>query len=86
MLTGDLVQIIEGHKDIVRDVDWHPSRSEILSSSFDFTVKLNTYQKNPDPKTTKKANKKNQTDQSMIAPRRSQRIAAQRAQLEMDDD
>lgn len=86
MLTGDLVKIIEGHSDIVRDVDWHPSRSEILSSSFDFTVKLNTYQENIPLKNAKKANKKNQTVQSMIPPRRSQRIAAQRAQLEMDDD
>lgn len=24
---------IEGHKDIVRDVAWHPKRNEILTSS-----------------------------------------------------
>lgn len=27
---------IEGHKDIVRDVAWHPKRNEILTSSVSF--------------------------------------------------
>jgi hypothetical protein len=33
VLTGEMVHAIEGHKDVVRDVAWHPTRQEILSSS-----------------------------------------------------
>lgn len=34
ILTGKMVNGgIEGHKDIVRDVAWHPKRNEILTSS-----------------------------------------------------
>lgn len=31
---------IEGHKDIVRDVAWHPKRNEILTSSVSFIKKV----------------------------------------------
>jgi WD repeat-containing protein 23 len=50
MLTGKMAQSIEGHKDIVRDVAWHPKRNEILTSSWDYTVNINTFQ----DKTTEK--------------------------------
>lgn len=33
------VQILSGHKGCVRDVSWHPYNQEILSSSWDFTVR-----------------------------------------------
>uniref|UniRef100_A0A182QGS1 Uncharacterized protein n=1 Tax=Anopheles farauti TaxID=69004 RepID=A0A182QGS1_9DIPT len=33
VLTGSIVEAIEGHQDIVRDVAWHPHRTEILTSS-----------------------------------------------------
>jgi uncharacterized protein (DUF924 family) len=34
ILTGKMVNGgIEAHKDIVRDVSWHPHRNEILTSS-----------------------------------------------------
>lgn len=33
VLTGQIKEAIEGHKDIVRDLSWHPVRSEIVSSS-----------------------------------------------------
>lgn len=37
ILTGKMVNGgIEGHKDIVRDVAWHPKRNEILTSSVSF--------------------------------------------------
>ena len=33
VLTGEIVQELNGHKSCVRDVSWHPYRSEITSSS-----------------------------------------------------
>lgn len=33
ILTGKIVKAIKGHQDIVRDVAWHPHRSEILTCS-----------------------------------------------------
>uniref|UniRef100_A0A1B0CFA5 Uncharacterized protein n=2 Tax=Lutzomyia longipalpis TaxID=7200 RepID=A0A1B0CFA5_LUTLO len=43
VLTGEMVQAIRGHSNIVRDVAWHPSRSEILTSSWDHNVNLYSY-------------------------------------------
>lgn len=42
-LTGKIEQSIEGHKDIVRDVAWHPHRPEVLTSSWDSTVNINKF-------------------------------------------
>lgn len=42
-LTGKIEQSIEGHKDIVRDVAWHPHRTEVLTSSWDAMVNINKY-------------------------------------------
>lgn len=50
VLTGKIVQAIEGHNDITRDVAWHPYRSEILTSSWDFTINMNAFR---DPDTAK---------------------------------
>ncbi|XP_054739982.1 DDB1- and CUL4-associated factor 11 [Anastrepha obliqua] len=47
VLTGHIKEAIEGHKDIVRDLSWHPVRSEIVSSSWDSHVNLNTFKHNP---------------------------------------
>uniref|UniRef100_A0A182MI24 Uncharacterized protein n=1 Tax=Anopheles culicifacies TaxID=139723 RepID=A0A182MI24_9DIPT len=33
VLTGAIVEAIEGHHDIVRDVDWHPHRTEVMTCS-----------------------------------------------------
>lgn len=43
-LTGKIVQAIESHRDTVRDVAWHPHRSEVLTCSWDFNVNLQTFQ------------------------------------------
>lgn len=32
-LTGQIVESLEEHASCVRDVDWHPIRNEIISSS-----------------------------------------------------
>ncbi|CAH1170358.1 unnamed protein product [Phaedon cochleariae] len=37
-LTGEVVTTLDGQCACVRDVDWHPYRNEILSSSWDGTV------------------------------------------------
>lgn len=33
VLTGRIREAIEGHRNVIRDLDWHPVRSEIVSSS-----------------------------------------------------
>nr|BAN21366.1 WD-repeat protein [Riptortus pedestris] len=38
ILTGQLVLKLQGHSSCVRDVTWHPYRSEIISTSWDFSV------------------------------------------------
>jgi WD repeat-containing protein 23 len=77
-----MVQTIEGHKDIIRDVDWHPRRNEILTSSWDYTVNINTFQ---DKSTERKRSRSHNAadfmddDQDLmdVSPplRRSRRIA-----------
>lgn len=32
-LTGEMVQNVKGHSDLVRDVSWHPQRPEIVTAS-----------------------------------------------------
>lgn len=77
-----MVQNIEGHKDIIRDADWHPKRNEILTSSWDYSVNINTFQ---DKSTEKKRSRNPPTSDYLdenqdlmdVAPplRRSRRIA-----------
>uniref|UniRef100_A0A182XZL1 WD_REPEATS_REGION domain-containing protein n=1 Tax=Anopheles stephensi TaxID=30069 RepID=A0A182XZL1_ANOST len=43
VLTGAIVEAIEGHHDIVRDVDWHPHRTEVMTCSWDGTVHRHTH-------------------------------------------
>ncbi|KFB36114.1 wd-repeat protein [Anopheles sinensis] len=43
VLTGAIVEAIEGHHDIVRDVAWHPHRTEIITCSWDHAVHRHTY-------------------------------------------
>ncbi|XP_050077215.1 DDB1- and CUL4-associated factor 11 [Anopheles maculipalpis] len=43
VLTGSIVEAIEGHHDIVRDVDWHPHRTEVMTCSWDGTVHRHTH-------------------------------------------
>uniref|UniRef100_A0A1L8E5M2 Putative microtubule associated complex n=1 Tax=Nyssomyia neivai TaxID=330878 RepID=A0A1L8E5M2_9DIPT len=66
VLTGEMVQAIRGHSNIVRDVAWHPSRSEILTSSWDHNVNLYSYKAEISKKEAKSAG---------VALRRSVRIA-----------
>ncbi|XP_031619571.1 DDB1- and CUL4-associated factor 11 [Contarinia nasturtii] len=87
VLTGKIMYSVRGHKDIVRDVAWHPSRSEILTSSWDFNVNLNWrgHKKKVQLKRSLKdvnqddpsANDDDNTD-SAPPPRRSRRLALRR--------
>lgn len=79
---------VRGHKDIVRDVAWHPSRSEILTSSWDYNVNLNWrgQRKKAQLKRSLKeanqddpsANDDDNTDSAAPPPRRSRRLALRR--------
>lgn len=88
MLTGKIVYSVRGHKDIVRDVAWHPSRSEILTSSWDYNVNINFHgqkkqsllkrslrEVNHDDPT---ANDDENADSVAPPPRRSRRLALRR--------
>ncbi len=35
VLTGEIVQTLTGHSNLVRDVSWHPKSNDIISSSWD---------------------------------------------------
>lgn len=87
VLTGKIVYTVRGHKDIVRDVAWHPSRSEILTSSWDYNVNLNwrgqkrKVQKRSFREMTRddgSLNDDDNTDSSLLPPRRSKRLAMRR--------
>uniref|UniRef100_A0A6B2EIZ4 Putative wd-repeat protein n=1 Tax=Phlebotomus kandelakii TaxID=1109342 RepID=A0A6B2EIZ4_9DIPT len=69
VLTGEMVRSIRGHTNIVRDVAWHPNRSEILTSSWDCNVNLYSYKADA----WKKVNKN--TRNTGVTLRRSLRIA-----------
>ncbi|XP_055545588.1 DDB1- and CUL4-associated factor 11 [Wyeomyia smithii] len=83
-LTGKIVQAIESHKDAVRDVAWHPYRSEVLTCSWDYHVNLQTYQcaDNMEKKTFSKTRRledtENESENESPPLRRSRRIAALR--------
>lgn len=87
VLTGKIVYTVKGHKDIVRDVAWHPSRKEILTSSWDRTINLNW--RGQKPRVQKRSfremnrddgslNDDENTDSSLLPPRRSKRLAMRR--------
>lgn len=87
VLTGKIVNSARGHKDIVRDVAWHPSRSEILTSSWDFNVNLNWRDQRKKVQMKRSLNDMNQdqsandddnTDSAAPPPRRSRRLALRR--------
>lgn len=79
---------MRGHKDIVRDVAWHPSRSEILTSSWDYNVNLNYRGHKKKVQLKRSLNEVNQDDPSANddenvdsaapPPRRSRRLALRR--------
>lgn len=89
VLTGKMVYWARGHKDIVRDVSWHPHRNEILTSSWDFKVNLNyrgSKEKALLKRSLKEANQdylsSNNEDTSAPPPRRSKRLELRRQQQE----
>lgn len=87
VLTGKIVYSVRGHKDIVRDVAWHPSRSdEILTSSWDYNVNLNLRGQKKKTQLKRSLREVNQDDPSANddensaapPPRRSRRLALRR--------
>lgn len=79
---------MRGHKDIVRDVAWHPSRNEILTSSWDYNVNINwrgQKKKTPLKRSLKDVNQDENSmnedenaDSTAPPPRRSKRLALRR--------
>ncbi|XP_030560024.1 DDB1- and CUL4-associated factor 11 isoform X1 [Drosophila novamexicana] len=72
VLTGKIQEAIEGHKNVIRDLDWHPVRSEIVSSSWDTHVNLNNYNRNMATQNLKRRRSQTQDTRPL---RRSRRLA-----------
>lgn len=92
VLTGKIAYSVRGHKDIVRDVAWHPSRNEILTSSWDYNVNLNWRGQKAKIRLKRSLKEVNQDDRSVNydenndtatpPPRRSKRLALLKQQRE----
>ncbi|KAM7344616.1 DDB1- and CUL4-associated factor 11 [Cochliomyia hominivorax] len=79
VLTGHIKEAIESHRHVIRDLHWHPVRSEIVSGSWDFQVNLNSYKNKP--------NLKRSNSELIEKPlRRSRRIAHRKGELDAEDD
>uniref|UniRef100_D3TNE4 WD40 repeat-containing protein n=1 Tax=Glossina morsitans morsitans TaxID=37546 RepID=D3TNE4_GLOMM len=79
VLTGNIKEAIESHRNVVSDLDWHPHRSEIVSASWDGHVKLNGYRNKP--------NLKRHNPEKISRPlRRSRRIADRQRQSYEESD
>ncbi|KAM8711344.1 hypothetical protein ACLKA7_000480 [Drosophila subpalustris] len=72
VLTGRIREAIEGHRNVIRDLDWHPVRSEIVSSSWDSHVHLNNYNRNMATQCLKRRRSSAQDNRPL---RRSRRLA-----------
>ncbi|XP_075165644.1 DDB1- and CUL4-associated factor 11 [Haematobia irritans] len=78
VLTGQIKEAIESHKLPIRDLDWHPIRSELISSSLDAHVNLNMYKKKP--------NIIRRGSDHMQPLRRSRRIAHRKGELDEEGE
>lgn len=83
VLTGHIKEAIEGHKDIVRDVAWHPERAEIISSSWDSHVNLITYKRLDNQKRRNSGVRVGEEEPPL---RRSRRIALKTQNHESDGE
>nr|XP_016930290.1 DDB1- and CUL4-associated factor 11 [Drosophila suzukii] len=72
VLTGKIKEAIEGHRNVIRDLDWHPDRSEIVSGSWDTHVHLNNFSRSNANRPVKRANSSEQDKRPL---RRSRRLA-----------
>uniref|UniRef100_A0A1I8P427 Uncharacterized protein n=1 Tax=Stomoxys calcitrans TaxID=35570 RepID=A0A1I8P427_STOCA len=78
VLTGQIKEAIESHRNVIRDLDWHPVRSELISSSFDAHVNLNMYKNKPNIIRSGSNN---------IQPlRRSRRIAHRKGEIDVEGE
>lgn len=92
VLTGKIVNSNRAHKDIVRDVAWHPKRNEILTSSWDCRVCLH-YQLSKRSQLKRCLSQANclpysrsnpEGDNQGPPPRRSRRLAMRRQEQELN--
>ncbi|KAH8373097.1 hypothetical protein KR009_011661 [Drosophila setifemur] len=72
VLTGKIKEAIEGHRNVIRDLDWHPERSEIVSGSWDTHVNLNNFNRGTANRPMKRARS---SDPDKRPLRRSRRLA-----------
>ncbi|XP_033223372.1 DDB1- and CUL4-associated factor 11 isoform X2 [Belonocnema kinseyi] len=80
VLTGDIVKSLNGHRSCVRDVSWHPSCQEIVSTSWDGVIGRWRYAGKAVSLDVPDSEEDSDTETSQPRTlRRSQRIAAQKA-------
>ncbi|KAH8373778.1 DDB1- and CUL4-associated factor 11 [Drosophila serrata] len=72
VLTGKIKEAIEGHRNVIRDLDWHPERAEIVSGSWDTHVHLNNFSRSNANRSVKRAHS---SDPDKRPLRRSRRLA-----------
>ncbi|XP_017123566.1 DDB1- and CUL4-associated factor 11 [Drosophila gunungcola] len=72
VLTGKIQEAIEGHRNVIRDLDWHPERSEIVSGSWDTHVHLNNFSRSNANRPVKRSHSSGQDKRPL---RRSRRLA-----------
>ncbi|KAH8290419.1 hypothetical protein KR054_002821 [Drosophila jambulina] len=72
VLTGKIKEAIEGHRNVIRDLDWHPERAEIVSGSWDTHVHLNNFSRSNANRSMKRAHS---SDPDKRPLRRSRRLA-----------
>jgi len=92
VLTGKIVKILTGHRGCVRDVSWHSDRPEIVTTSWDNTVGLWTYESSHALESDEEAiseieSSENYTHKRLgCGPRRSTRLAEKRARRRGGDN
>ncbi|EDW74251.1 uncharacterized protein Dwil_GK21482 [Drosophila willistoni] len=75
VLTGKIKEAIEGHRNVIRDLDWHPVRSEIVSGSWDSHVHLNAFNRNMANNHSNQSKSRRSSIQDNKPLRRSRRLA-----------
>ncbi|KAJ8668719.1 hypothetical protein QAD02_010382 [Eretmocerus hayati] len=81
VLTGKIVKQLKGHKTVVRDVSWHPTHQEIVSTSWDGEIGSWQYSNSLDDQQRSGSVESSDTDNEYTCPaRRTRSRVARRSQ------